>query len=140
MVTLKLSSGLNGNGLDPWQPEGSPFVLLSDVHFWLTDPKFFITAPLHFSFTNFEGQPLAKKRIFFVKIFQKGLNTLFWLVFYSKRCMRLRRTVFAKKRLEQLVCLTIKKPRQNLRQFFESSPPPLEKILDPPLVKFNDTC
>ena len=40
------------------------WVLFQDIHFWLTDPKFFLTALLYSKFTCFEWGVRAKKKHF----------------------------------------------------------------------------
>ena len=55
----------------PADPKGPPFDTFSEIHFWPTDPKIFLKAPLAPIYTNFEGERAPKKRDFFVKIFQK---------------------------------------------------------------------
>ena len=52
-------------------PKGPPLELLSDIQFWLTDPKFFLKAPLAPIYTYFKGERAPKKRDFLVKFFQK---------------------------------------------------------------------
>ena len=46
----------------PCRPKGSPFVLFWDIHFWLTDLKIFLTAPLAPIHTNFQRERAPKKR------------------------------------------------------------------------------
>ena len=55
----------------PADPKGPPFDTFSEIHFWRTDPKIFLKAPLAPIYTNFEGEHAPKKTRFFVKIFQK---------------------------------------------------------------------
>ena len=38
----------------PCRPKGSPFGTFSEIHFWPTDPKFFLKAPWAPIYTNFE--------------------------------------------------------------------------------------
>ena len=52
-------------------PKGPPLELLSDIQFWLTDPKFFLKAPLAPINTYFKGGTCAEKTRFFGKIFPK---------------------------------------------------------------------
>ena len=67
------------------------FLLFSDIHFWLTDPKNFLNALLALIFTNFEGRARAKLRDFLVNLFQKvSQNAFFWPVFFSNFCLRRR--------------------------------------------------
>ena len=71
--------GFRGGGADalssgirpPADPKGPPFDTFSEIHFWPTDPKIFLKAPLAPIYTNFEGERAPKKCNFFVKIFQK---------------------------------------------------------------------
>ena len=80
--------------LTPCRPKGSPFVLFWDIHFWLTDLKLFLTAPLAPIYTNCKGGARAEKtRFFSSKPTKKGLKTPFSAYFF-KFCLR--RTIFAK--------------------------------------------
>ena len=91
-------------------------------------------------YTSFEGGRAPKKRNFLVKIFQKlPKNAYFGLFFPNFAC-----------RAENLAQIGIKqcfgkssenqfgrpkkKGRQNFQKFLKIRPPPLEKILDPPLL------
>ena len=70
----------------PADPKGPPFVLFWDIHFWLTDPKTFLKAPLAPSYTNFEGsarRKIRKTRNFLVEIFQKAPKTSFLACFFK---------------------------------------------------------
>ena len=61
----------------PCRPKGSPLDTFSEIHFWPTDPKIFLKAPLAPIYTNFKGERAPKKTRFFVKIFQKVPKTAF---------------------------------------------------------------
>ena len=74
----------------PADPKGPPFDTFSEIHFWPTDPKIFLEAPLAPIYTNFEGERAPKKTLFFVKIFQKLPKNGFLTVF-SKICLRCRK-------------------------------------------------
>ena len=128
--------GFRGGGGDL---KGPPFDTFSEIHFWPTDPKIFIKAPLAPIYTNFEGERAPKKNaIFFVKIFQKVPKNGIFDCFLKK--IGLRRTKFRQDRGKTVLWESSKnqfgwpkkKGRQNFGKFFEI-PPPLEKILDPPL-------
>ena len=56
----------------PADPKGPPFDTFSEIHFWPTDPKFFLKAPLAPIYTNFEGERAPKKRDFFCQNFPKS--------------------------------------------------------------------
>ena len=69
-------------------PKGPPFDTFSEIHFWQTNPKIFLKAPLAPVYTNFEGERAPKKRDFFLsKFFKKCPKTAFLTVF-SKNCLR----------------------------------------------------
>ena len=121
----------------PADPKGPPFDTFSEIHFWPTDPKIFLKAPWAPIYTNFGGARAKKKRNFFVKIFQK----VAFLTVFSKICLRCTKfcqykgkTVLWESSKNQFGRPKKKKGRQNFGKFFENPPPPpLEKILDPPL-------
>ena len=48
----------------PTDPKGPSFDTFAEIHFWLTDPKIFLKAPLAPIYTNFEGERAPKKRLF----------------------------------------------------------------------------
>ena len=48
----------------PADPKGPPFDTFSEIHFWPTDPKIFLKAPLAPIYTNFEGERAPKKTRF----------------------------------------------------------------------------
>ena len=71
----------------PADPKGPPFDTFSVIHFWPTDPKILLKAPLAPIYTNFEGERAPKKTRFFVKVFQKvPKNGFFWLFFQKFAC------------------------------------------------------
>ena len=52
--------------------KGSPFLLFWNIHFWLSDPKTFLKAPLAPEYTNFDGVARAEKaRFFWPNFFKK---------------------------------------------------------------------
>ena len=67
----------------PADPKGLPFDTFSEIHFWPTDPKIFLKAPLAPIYTNFEEERAPKKRDFFVKIFQKVPKNGFFDCFFK---------------------------------------------------------
>ena len=89
-------------------------------------------------YTNFEGERAPKNAIFLSKFFKKCPKTAFLTVF-SKICLRRRK--FSQNRGKTVLWESSKnqfgrpkkKGSQNFGKFFEN-PPPLEKILDPPLT------
>ena len=52
-------------------PPPSGIDTFSEIHFWPTDPKIFLKAPLAPIYTNFEGERAPKKRDFFCQNFSK---------------------------------------------------------------------
>ena len=58
----------------------TPFDTFAEIHFWLTDPKIFLKAPL----ATLRGSARQKKTPFFVKIFQKGPKNGFFDCFFFK--------------------------------------------------------
>ena len=85
--------GAGGGGVDappssgfrpPADPKGLPFDTFSEIHFWPTDPKIFLKAPLAPIYTNFEGERAPKKNAFFCQIFSKiAQKRLFLLCFFK---------------------------------------------------------
>ena len=75
-----------GGGIrPPADPKVPPFDTFSEIHFWPTDPKIFLKAPLAPIYTNFEGERAPKKRNFFGKTFQKvPKNGFFDSFFFAK--------------------------------------------------------
>ena len=125
----------------PADPKGPPFDTFSDIHFWRIDPKIFLKAPLAPIYTNFEGERAPKKTQFFCQNFSKSAQKRLFLTVFSKICLRRRKfcqnrrkTVLWESSKNQFGRPKKKKSRQNFGKFFEN-PPPLEKILDPPLAK-----
>ena len=67
----------------PADPKGPPFDTFSEIHFWPTDPKMFLKAPLAPIYTNFEGERAPKnKRFFCQNFFKKRPKTAFLTVFF----------------------------------------------------------
>ena len=56
----------------PADPKGPPFDTFSEIHFWPTDPKIFLKAPLAPIHTNFEGERAPKKTRIFCQNFSKS--------------------------------------------------------------------
>ena len=114
----------------PADPKGRPFDTFSEIHFWPTDPKIFLKAPLAPIYTNLEGERAPKKTQFFLsKVFKKRPKTAFLTVF-SKIFLRRRnfyqnrgKTVLRESSKNQFGRPTKKKGRQNFRIFFKIRPP-----------------
>ena len=112
-----------------------PYDTFSETHFWPTDPKIFLKAPLAPIHTNFEGERAPKNAICFLKIFQK----VYFFTVFSKICLR--RKKFCQNRGKTVLWESSKsqfgRPKKKvkiLENFLKiRPPPPLEKILDPPL-------
>ena len=69
----------------PADPKGLPFDTFSEIHFWPTDPKIFLKAPLAPIYTNFEGERAPKKkRIFLSNFFKNCPKTAFFTLFFQK--------------------------------------------------------
>ena len=68
----------------PANPKGPPFGTFKEIHLWPTDPKIFLKAPLAPIYTNFEGERAPKKRVFFVRNFQKVPKNGFFDLFFQK--------------------------------------------------------
>ena len=69
----------------PADLKGPPFDTFSEIHFWPTDPKIFLKAPLAPIYTNFEGERAPKKTQLFCQHFSKSAQKrLFWLFFFFK--------------------------------------------------------
>ena len=120
----------------PADPKGPPFVLLSDLQFWLTDPKVLLKAPSAPIFVNFVGEARAEKTHFCGQMFQKfpKIHSDLW-------------------KLGKSVLFRPKKQLIKFRKFFKirttpppPPPPPRMKILDPPLIacfhwiKYSPVC
>ena len=115
----------------PADPKGTPFDTFSEIHFWPTDPRIFLKAPLAPIYTNFMRERAPKKTRFFLsKFFKKCPKTAFLTVFFSKNCLRRRK--FSKNRGKTVLWESSKnqfgrpkkKGRQNFGKFFENPPPP----------------
>ena len=59
----------------PADPKIPPFDTFSEIHFWPTDPKVFLKAPLAPIYTTFEGERAPKKGNFLSKFFKKCPKT-----------------------------------------------------------------
>ena len=124
----------------PADQKGPLFKLFWDIHFWLTDPKIFLKAPLASIYTNFEWWARAKKsRDTFAKVFQKLPKTPLFGLFF-KSCLRRRK--FYQTRVfilvwegsENLLGWTKeKKCSSKMSKLFWNSAN-LEKFLDPRLI------
>ena len=119
----------------PCRPKGSPLWYYYEIHFWPTDPKIFLRAPLAQIYTNFEGERAPKTRR---KFFKNCPKTVF-LNCFSKFCLRRRKfdqnIVFLM--LEESSESQFGRPKKKVVKIFEIflKIRPLEKILDPPLVQ-----
>ena len=128
-------------GFDPLPTQRvPPFDTFSEIHFWPTDPKIFLKAPLAPIHTNFKGERAPKKNAIFCQIFSKNAQKRLFLTVFPKICLRRGnlsqnrgKTVLWESSKNQF-SRPKKKGRQNFGKFFENPPPPLEKILDPPMV------
>ena len=125
----------------PCRPKGSPFDTFSEIHFWPTDPKFFLKAPSAPIYTNFEGERAPKKTLFFCQHFSKSAQKRLFLTVFSKFACGAEnfakigaKQCFGRARKINLVDLKkrVVKILENFLKF--RPPPPLEKILDPLLV------
>ena len=74
----------------PADPKGPPFDTFSEIHFWPTDPKIFLKAPLAPIYTNFEGERAPKKNAIFCQHFSKSAQKRLFDCF-SKICLRSRK-------------------------------------------------
>ena len=100
----------------PADPKGPPFDTFSEIHFWRTDPKIFLKAPIY---TNFEEERAPKKRNFFVKIFQKVPKNGFFDCFVKVGA----RQCFGRARKINLVDLKKKRSSKFWKIFRKSAPP-----------------
>ena len=114
----------------PADPKGPPFDTFSEIHFWPTDPKIFLKAPLAPIYTNFEGERAPKNAIFLSKFFKKCPKTAFLTVFQKFACGA---DNLAKIGAKQCFGIARKINLVDLKKRSQNPPPPLEKILDPPL-------
>ena len=124
----------------PADPKGPPFDTFSEIHFWPTDPKIFLKAPSAPIYTNFEGERAPKSAIFLSTFFKKCPKTAFLTVF-SEICLRRRKfsqnggkKVLWESSKNQFGRPKKKKVVKIFDFFLKIRPPPLEKILDPPLI------
>ena len=80
MDDIQIRGGFRGKGaggLDasssgirpPADPKGPPFDTFSEIHFWPTDPKMFLKAPIY---TSLEGERGPKKTLFFCQNYPKS--------------------------------------------------------------------
>ena len=123
----------------PADPKGPPIVLFWDIHFWRTDPKICLKAPLMPKFTNFVGEARSENnsifRSKFFKSVQKRLLNLFFPKFYLRRRKICQKRAFlvlwesSKNRFSQPT-----KSRHHFQKFIEN-PPLLKKVLNTPLLK-----
>ena len=67
----------------PADPKGPPFDTFSEIHFWRTDPKIFLKAPLAPIYTNFEGERAPKKTKFFCQNFSKSAQKRLFDCFFK---------------------------------------------------------
>ena len=112
----------------------APFDTFSEIHFWPTDPKIFLKAPLAPIYTNFEGERAPKKNaIFLSKFFKKCPKTAFLTVFFFQK-FACGATKFAKIGAKQCfggarkINLVDLKKRSKFSIFFwKSAPPPSRK-------------
>ena len=75
----------------PADPKGPPFDTFSEIHFWPTDPKYFLKAPMAPIYTNFKGERAPKKTRFFCQNFSKSAQKRLFLTVFSKICLRRRK-------------------------------------------------
>ena len=133
--------------LTPCRPKGSPLCTILRYPLLATDPKNFLKTPSAPIYNSFEGERAPKKRNFFLSKFLKKLpkNAFFGLFFQNfasgaKNLAKIYRTVLWESSKNQFG-RTKEKSLQNIREVFWKSappPPPLEKILDPPLLEVFD--
>ena len=118
----------------PADPKGSPFGTFEVNLFWPTDLKTSLKAPLAPIYTNFEGGARAEKTQFFGQNFPKCLKTPFLDCFCKIENLVETGTKLCLGRAGKFNSVDLKKRSTKFfRKFFESPPPPLEKIPDPPL-------
>ena len=79
--TLCFPSGIRPSA----DPKAPPFGTFLEIHFWPTDPKIFLKAPLAPIYTYFQGEGAPKKTRFFVKIFQKVPKNGFLTCFFFQK-------------------------------------------------------
>ena len=150
----QLSAGPIWGGVVPPPPsgirphadlKGPPFILFRDIHFWLTDPKIFIRAPLAPRYIFSRGSERRKMGFFGQNFPKRAQKRLFSAFFYSK--FSLRRRNFDINRIFTVLCessekksirsILQKRSKKFWNFFLNPSPLPLEKILvrHPPLTK-----
>ena len=111
-----------------------------------TDPLYYFETSifwLKYIYTYFEGGARIKKCEFLVKFFQKDPKNDFFFCLFSNICLRRRK--FNQNEVFIVIWESSKnhlvRPKKKFDKifeiFFENSPPPLEKILDPPLSQMN---
>ena len=104
-----------------------------DVHFWLTDLKIFLKAPLAPIYTNFEGGARAKKNV--------NLRSKFLLFKFdcgAENLIKLRSLLWFG-RAQKINLVSLKKV-DKIFLFFENPPPLFEKFLSPCLHSHNYAC
>ena len=108
------------------------FDTFSEIHFWPTDPKIFLKAPLAPIYTNFEGERAPKKTRFFCQNFSKSAQKrLFWQFFFQKFACGAENLakMGAKKcfgRAPKINFVDLKKKRSSNFRFFLKIRPPRE--------------
>ena len=127
----------------PADPKGPPFDTFSEIHFWPTDSKIFLKAPLAPIYTNFEGERAPKKTLFFCQNFSKSAQKrLFWLFFQKFACGAQNfskigaKQCFGRARKTNLVDLKKKKRSSKFWKIFWKSAPPRENPRSAP----GDDC
>ena len=142
IISSELGADLGGGGggrppsgiRPPADPKGPPFDTFSEIHFWRTDPKIFLKAPLAPIYTNFEGEREPKKTQIFCQNFSKSAQKASltgaenFAKIGAKQC-------FGRARKINLVDLKKKKKVVKILENFSKIRPPLDKILDPPLIR-----
>ena len=81
-------------GFDPLPTQSAPFDTFSEIHFWPTDPKIFLKAPLRQYILTLRGGGggggrAKKERDFFVNFSNVSKNG--FLTVFSKICLRRRK-------------------------------------------------
>ena len=101
---------------------------------------FFLKAPSAPIYTNFEGERAPKKCVFLVKIFQKVPKNGFFDLFFQIACgaesLAKTGSFYCFGRARNVNLIDPKKKKKVVKifeNFLKIRPPPLEKILDPPL-------
>ena len=116
----------------PADSKGPPFDTFSEIHFWPTDPKIFLKAPLTPLYTNFEGECAPKKTRFFCQNFSKSAQKRLFFTVFSKICLRRRK--FCKNRGKTVLWESSKnlfgRPKKKVKIF--ENPPPYPPPPPPP--------